>query len=633
MVKQTIRFLAVFIVAALLWILVKDALHSWFHPASTVVMTILEEKLGDLSPKQEKRLKTTVRRYPLEALFAAHQSGWQGIEVLHQKGPDQAQTVMALAFKADRKSIDKTVALSFIENSSGLLDTFADLDPAFGSRLLDEIKNLGASEYANMAFDPSYILIAPRLSPRYRDSFQKNQKVLTPLLTLMNPGEWDRFMARFEEAQPRIGEIISDPTLDEGYAWSFVLNQELVTQMTLRAFSEADAVRFLSLNSETVRENQGKKPTWIDDLKALKACPATAAANGAAMTLFDWACADPAIYWVSTQDPSPDRASAYSLMARYAGSELPTILRLHFSSDPRLLHAALDALHRFDNETDAKPEKRNLVSRFLNRYQNDPQFKRLLARHGAVLIPALAVGGEQDLIRIEQNPNNLYKHVDEQGKPRSTWWQYIPGGSIVAVIRDLSSGRGVTAGEWGWAAFDAVTIAAITATSIKALSSAKALKAAQPVSRALSTGTHVARQGAWAQIKMRALPVLVASGKVAKKSVGTLITIAQKHPVKALVGALAVYYAINPEALSKHSRQVGRMAAGIPTAVVSGLWDQIADRLNQSPILSLLYYPILIFFSLLVLSVILAALKHFLKPVWDMLILLLRPFRLLRRKR
>lgn len=350
------------------------------------------------------------------------------------------------------------------------------------------------------------------------------------------------------------------------------------------------------------------------------------------MTLFDWACADPSLYWVITQDPSPDRASAFSLMARYAGSELPGILRMHFSSEPRLLYATLDALHRFDNEKDSKPEKRNMASRFLNRYQNDPLFKRMLVRHGAVLIPALAVGGEQELIRIEQNPNNIYKHIDEQGRPRSTWWQYIPGGSIAAVIRDLASGRSVSAGEWGWAAFDAVTIAAITATSIKALSSAKALKAAQPVSRALSTGAHVARQGAWAQIKLRALPVLVASGKVAKKSVATLFAIAQKHPVKTLVGALAVYYAINPEALTRHSRQVGRMAASIPTAVVSGLWDQIAHRINQNPLLSLLYYPILILFSLLVLSVILAAFKHFLKPVWDMLLLLLRPFRLLRRK-
>lgn len=263
MIKQTIRFLAVFILAALLWILVKDALHSWIHPAASVVMTLLEEKLGDLTPRQEKQLKATVRHYPLEALFAAHQSGWEGIEALHQKGPDQAQTVLALAFRADRKSLSKPLAMAFIENSSGLLASLSALDPAFGTRLLEDLKNLDVAEYANMALDPSYILIAPRLSPRFKGIFQKNQTVLTPLLTLMNPGDWNRLMARFEEAQPRIGEIISDRALDEEYAWSFVLNRDLVRQMTARSFSEADAVRFLSLNSQTVRDLQVSSPTWI----------------------------------------------------------------------------------------------------------------------------------------------------------------------------------------------------------------------------------------------------------------------------------------------------------------------------------------------------------------------------------
>lgn len=632
MARQVVKFAAVCAAAVSVWLLVTAYMAGWKSPEAAVSLRILQEKFADMSIGQKRMLRTVVKKYPLQSLLAAHRSGWQGLQELLRKGPDYTLEVPALAFQAASAQLDKVAAMSFIENGTSLLQAVDRLDPQYGEKLLQDLRELTADEYANMAFDPSYILIAPRLSPRQRHQFRRNQKLLTPLLTLIEPREWDRFMEMFERSQPRISEIVLDPALDEEYAWSYILNRDLVLQATGRGISERDAVHFLKLNAQTVREADNGKPVWIDDLSAMQTYAAAAASDGEPMSLFDWACADPSLYWAITQDNNPDKSASFFLMTRYAGSELPNILRLHYAAEPRLLQSALQALHRFDNSSDPSPERRNLASRFLNRYQNDDLFKDLLARHGALLIPALAVGGEKELAQIAANPNDIFKHIDEQGKPRSTWWQYIPGGSIVAVVRDLSAGRSVSTGEWAWAAFDAVTIVAVTATSVKALSSAKAIRAAQPVGRALTLGAAAARQGAWSQLKMRALPLLAASGKIAQKSALAVLNVVKNHPVKALAGALAVYYFINPEALNRHSRQIGHMAAAIPMAAVSGLWDQVASQLNRSPILSFFYYPILILFSLLVLGVILAALKHYLKPVWAMWLLLFKPFRMIIRK-
>lgn len=636
MVKQTLKFLAVSLFFVFLWFSVHALLERWHHPAETAVLDILKVKLTPNDSVQRKLLKETVAKYPLESLFAAYRSGWEGIEDLWAKGPDYALTVSKMAFHPGSMQVDKETAIAFIGNTTKLLETFAALDPDYGKTLLKELKKLGFHEYRNIAWDPSYIMIAPRLVTDHRELFRKNQEVLTPLLTMTDPADWTRVMDSFADARPRIDEIIRDPELDDRYAWSYLLNRDLVMVMIDQGFSEAEAVRFLELNSQTTGDAMKNRPKWAEELGQARFYPAVSAESGQKMSLFDWACADPSIYWILTHDTAPDNTAIFLVLTRYAGTELPSILQLHYSSNSRLLQAALDSLKRFDNENDPNPDKRNTASRFLNHYQDDERFKSLLAIHGALLIPALAIGGEQELDHIARNPGNILKHIDEEGNPRSTWWQYIPGGSIVAVIRDLTSGRSVTAGEWGWAAFDAVTLVALTATSIKAISSARGLRAAQPVGRTLSAGglgATVAKKGAWSQVKLRALPILAATGKVARKSVAALFTIVRKHPVKSLVGALAVYYFLKPEALTKHAGKIGQIAAALPVAVVSGLWDQIAEELNRSPFLSFFYYPLLILFSLLVISVILAALKHFLRPVWDMFVLILRPFLLLFGKR
>jgi len=624
MVKQIAKFVAVCAIVIALWVLVKESLTSWIRPTELLVTDMLKERLKPETAEQRKLLRATVKQYPLESLFAAHQSGWSGIKALNDKGPDYTVLVPALAFKGSREKLDKVTALGFIQKTSSLFETFATLDPQYGEKLLQELRKLSVAEYKNMAHDPSYLMIVYQLHPRYRNEFRQNQPLLTPLLTLVNPLEWNHFMGRFVEAQPRIKEIIADPAFDDEYAWSFVLNRDLVKYLISQGFSERSAVHFLKLNSETAREAMKADAKWAEDLLRMQSLGANAAENGMTMTLFDWACFDPSIYWLVTQDESPQKLASFSIMTRYSGTELPNILRLHYSSEDKVLKASIDALLRFDNEQEKKPERRNVASKFLNHYQSDALFKKLLREHGALLIPALAAGGDKELAYIAKNPKNINKYVDEEGRPRSTWWHYIPGGSIVAVIRDLSAGRSVTAGEWGWAAFDAVTIAAITATSIKALSTAKGLKAAQPVGRALTAGAGVMKKGA--------LPILAASGKIARKSVLALFSIVRKHPVKSLIGAMAVYYYMNPEALAKHSKQIGFMAATIPAAAIAGIWDQIADKIKENPVLSFFYYPILILFSLLVLALILAALKIFLKPVWDMLVMLQKPFRLLFRK-
>ena len=87
------------------------------------------------------------------------------------------------------------------------------IDPKKSDQSLSNLNNLSPNEYRNVAYDSSYLMMAPRLDVRHRDVFRKNQDVLTPMISIADPSEWDQLIEKFQNAMPRVAEIARDTKL------------------------------------------------------------------------------------------------------------------------------------------------------------------------------------------------------------------------------------------------------------------------------------------------------------------------------------------------------------------------------------------------------------------------------------
>lgn len=620
------------------------------HPTESMVIGLLEKRLGGMTPDQRAMVRDLAGQYPIETVLAAHRDGWEGLDRLRAHGPDMTQKVQVLAFKAGEEQLDQEAAVEFANVSLSLLWAIEEEDAPYAASILDAVHRLSPEEYRNVAFDPSYAQIAPHLETKYREEFRKNQDILTPLLAVATQDEWNAVMGHFQAAQPRAGEIFRDAELGPPFALVYILNRELVQALQAQGVQEQDAISFLGCNADTARLAKEGDPSWAAGIRQMQQDSGPAADDGTAMSLFDWACNDPAVYWLIRGDVSPNKDSSRKVLARYAGTVLPTVLTLQYSESPELLRAAIEALARFDNESDPKPERRGTAAQFLCRYHKDGVFKDELRKHGAILIPALGAGGEEDLARIQKNPNDVYKHVDEDGKPKgSPWWTWIPGGNIAIVFREMMEGRTVTFGEWAWAGVDLAILVPVVGQAGKLARPAFAatregLKAAGKTAgksvlkrEARSMVAAGIRQGA-SRLLPRAVASLWAAGRAIGKNAAKIIAgagaLAAKHPVKSLVAAIMIYSQANPDGARELIRRiVGNIAgpitgvstelakalAGLPGKLLVSIWDTIHSLAKKHPMLAPVFYFWFVLLVIVTAALPIIALRVFLRPVYDFL--------------
>jgi hypothetical protein len=460
--------------------------------------------------------------------------------------------------------------------------------------------------------------------------------------------EWDRLLAAFQKAQPRVGEILADQQLGSTYGLIYMLQLDLVQELERSGISEKDAIEFVGANAATIREFKKDHPDWTLYVGRLKT---NSGPNG--KSLFRAACADPSVFSLVAHDRSGETGASLQILRRYATTELPAIL-LKFGNPPKLLDNAVEALSRFDNEQDPDPAKRQTAARFLNDYQDDDAFKDALIKHGAVLIPALSAGGRDALAQIRTNPNDISKWVDANGKPRGTpFWTYIPGGNIVYAVREKVNGRTLTWGELGWATFDAVLLVPVAgeaALDVKALLNGEKVAADGLVRASAETAGRetdeivmqgagksggelvvesiatTARVGAAVESRslLRSAGVKMAAGaEFFGEATSWVVRTAWKYPVQTIF----VLYAVSPKirewlhnTVGGAFHDVGTFGVSIPGHLIEGMWNEVQSLAQKTPMLAPVYYALL---AILVLGIVLIPiylLKKLLLPVYEFVV-------------
>ena len=435
-----------------------------------------------------------------------------------------------------------------------------------------------------------------------------------------------------------------------------MLQLDYVRELVSSGIDEIRAIKFMAANAATVRQTAPRDRAWASRVKQLDERK-----GPGDQSLFQLACADPAVFWLVAHDNSSDHSKSERILAQYGGTELPAILLKYWTeSEPKLLQAATDAIVRFDVESDPEQAKRQAAAQFLNRYQDDSVFKGLLLTHGPVLIPALSAGGPDALAQISKNPADIHKWVDDEGKPRGTpLWTYAPGGNIVYAIREKINGRTLTWGELGWATVDLVTVASLAgpiingATSLVAAggeATGKSLIEAAGEAAGKDTVVVVlentAKDGSLLAAKTTARIGVLAEASTLLKSAGIVVVEASltairvtaswvgANPMKSVVIAVVALSAVYPnkagevgariaevlvDAVRRTAKTLGVVAAAAPGKLIEGMWEEIQRLADAHPMLWWIYDLLFVCLLAIVILVPILLLKKLLYPVYALL--------------
>jgi hypothetical protein len=669
MTKFVVRIACCALGTFLLAILPAWLLFSFFyaqrHPRETIAEEYLRQRLGEMTHAQQSAVRAAVHRDPLLAMLAvtsaqqSNSSTWQAVANVAAQAPSQTMQVQRLALDAALAGeMSRPEAVRFVNSTLSLWGILEDASPADASHYLAETQRLSPEEYFNAASDPSYAMIVSRLESRYRATFRANQRTLTPLLAMSPPEQWNELLGQFERAQPRVTEILEDPKLGRTFGLVYMLQLELIKPLEQAGIPEIEAINFVGINAPVLREFAKDHPDWIALVLRMRQL-----SGSKSQSLLRAASEDPALFWLVAHAAADQRDAAFSILQNYAGTDLPAVL-LKYGGDSKLLAAAIDALARFDNDSDPDPAKRQTAAKFLNRYQDDEAFKEALARHGGVLVPALSCGGRDALAQIRKNPSDISKWVDATGRPRKTpLWTYIPGGNIVFAVREKVNGRTVTWGELGWAAVDAVILVPVVGETaiaartvmvgeraggealveVAAASAAKESEqiavediAAEQVAKSGSQGLVVESVRSTAQIgaTLEARTLLKAAGAKIVSGFGEtmrmMVGFAKSHPLIASAATLGVLLAVFPETgeIGRKLRQVlndaargtaktlGSITAAIPGNAIEGMWDEIQSLIKRRPMLAPVYYALLVALVLWMVIVPMYLLKRLVRPLY-----------------
>ena len=656
--KQLVIRIGIWGIGLALTLLVGWEMYEWLHaqryPRETVAESYLKNRLGEMTSDQERLVRHAIDHDFLLAMLVATsaqnrgQPPWDALGQITKQSPTPVLAIQKQALSAGMEGkIKKDDAARFVDSSLAVWTILNDADPPEAERFLKQIEACSPEEYFNVAVDPSYTLITSRLDPKYRAVFRRYQQVLTPLLAMASVDEWDRLLAAFQVAQPRVAEILEDSKLGRTYGLVYMLQFELVQELEQSGVPEKDAIEFVGVNAANIRAVQ--KGNWTVCVDRLEK---TNAPNG--KSLFRAACADPAVFWLVSHDHSDGNSHSLQILQRYAGTELPAIL-LKYGQDQKLLDAAIEALLKFDNDLDPSPTKRQVAAKFLSRYQDDEAFKDSLVKHGAILIPALSAGGPDALAKIRINPNDIYKLVDKDGQRKGTpLWTFIPGGNIVYAVNEKLNGRTLTWGELGWATVDAVLVVPLAGTAavgakallngekvaseglVKASTEAASKEAEEIIVEGAgkSAGQFVvesvattARVGAAVESRslLRSAGVKLAAGF--GETISSAVRIAKTYPIRTGAATVAVLWVVSPQfqnlvkdKLGGAAHLTGTIMASVPGNLIEGMWDEVQQLSQKTPMLAPVFYALLAALILAVVMLPIYLLKKLLHPIYAFIV-------------
>lgn len=218
-----------------------------------------------------------------------------------------------------------------------------------------------------MAYNASYAQIAPRLEPQHRRIFARYQEDLTPLLATADPGEWKSLLEDFQNALPHVSEIFRHPERGPVYGYVYMLHRNLVQMLMQQGLEETEAIEFVAVNAGTIRTYWHGDNKWVAYVLETRRHDAP---DG--KSVFQWMCADPALFWVAAKDGSEGKRHSLEVLRGYAGTDLPAILTKYAKVDDDTLQAAISALAQYDHEQDPDEDKAQPAAHFLDHYQNDP---------------------------------------------------------------------------------------------------------------------------------------------------------------------------------------------------------------------------------------------------------------------
>lgn len=672
------------------------AINDWLNPPSREqrLTALARERCGGMMADEDRRaLEAAIRRGgALRALLIideeqrAGRVPWERLRSLGNAATATAPLAASIRIKEKAATalldskLEVDAAEDFARQSIGFHFLLADIDPERAALFLDATIGLSDEECRNAGSDVSYAWVVSRLSSAHRQSFRQYQEELTPLLLAADPTEWDALMVAFERAQPGVGRILRDPTLGQTYGMAYLLNHTQVERLKQSGITEQAAIEFVGVNARAIA--QFDSASWPELVKT----ELMTRTGPDKKTLFEWACADPSVMRMLAVTAKPARtsttgsktdggssgpprafnASALDALQRCPSTDVPAILVEKYGLDDQsrpeddvLLATAMEAIQRFDNE--AAADGRLLdhpASRFLSHYQDNAEFKQALKYHGAVLIPALSVGDENNLEKIVSNPSNIHKNVTPDGKPKGTpWWTWIPGGNIVLVGQELWQGRTPTGGEVAWALVDIlafgpqsrIPVAVGKSAAGKAVLSAGTRRAGQAASRrvVMATGQGGVRTATIEAVEMggRALVVQesksllrLAGKRTAQIATGLAKSVAETaltHPFGSLMTGVMAYAVIFPSHAMKVTQViVDRLKAPIvdaaariatlPAEIVAETGRRVYRTLPQpwSGLLSTVMTVLLL--GLFYVVVPLRVLKWLMPPVYRLLIDYLR---------
>lgn len=646
---RLLAFAVVFVLTLYLGNLAWQQLQASRYPDRALAERYLENRLGAMTSEQRLQADIAVKRDPLMAMITAESAGWNGIRRLNVGGPDEILSMQRLALDAGMKAqLDGEAAAKFTNAVFEQYVVLDQVDTTAAEQMLQDLKSLSTDEYGNVAMDASYVLIAPKLSTQHRTTFRRYQDVLSPLLAATDPSDWNQLVAKFEAALPRVGEIARDGQLGLPYAAVYMLNIDFVQAFAKANIPEKDAIDFIGANNSILRETSRGTAEQVEDVSRLQK---ETGPNGT--SLFEYACQDPAIYWLllharATADLAANSNAAaehaLTVLKRYSGTDLPRVL-MSYAENPDCFRAALDALIRFDNFEAEQQEMRNWAARLLAANHNNAAFKEQLVKHGARLVPAASVTPDA-LAMISRNSNDIDKFVTLDGRPMvgKPLWTWIPGGSIAFLANELAHGRSTEVEDWIWAGTDALVFVpvgkagkagtlirgsgSVSRSGARVIAASSAMAAKKSVRKAVSLITFG-----------EALVILRTGGIRVAKGALSFAKWSAKNPLKTTMGGMAVLCSLFPDhatvfldsvpkwcadRMRKWAQEFGTTVVDMPGVAINAMWNRARQLGAEQPLLKPVFYLLAALVTLAVILLPLVLLRKLLPEVFDLLYFLVR---------
>lgn len=144
------------------------------------------------------------------------------------------------------------------------------------------------------------------------------------------------------------------------------------------------------------------------------------------------------------------------LVGEYGRMNVVGFLSKYYDESPALLRVAAEILYRCHDPGWV----------VLQKYRDNDQFKMLMAnpKIGFRIVPYYLRQGDKVFSELREDPRWIDEVLDKNGdlKRQDVSWYEVS--DIATVVKKMAQNRPITSAEWGWAAFEAVDLAAMAFT-------------------------------------------------------------------------------------------------------------------------------------------------------------------------